>query len=364
MENRAKRIDSTLLFVFIALVFIGFIMIYSSSAVLAYENYNDSAYFLKKQILFAIIALFISIIFFRMPEEKLKKIAPVLLYVSIAFLILIFIPGFSRKIGGAKRWLKFLFLPPFQPLEFIKLFLVMYLAYIYSNDKLTEKTKIFRTLFIVGLICFNLFFQPDMGGIIIILLITISMMIISVHLIKYLILILPGIIFFVYWLIKLEPYRVKRLFVFLNPWKDPYGAGFQTIQSFIGIGSGGIFGVGLTQSQQKFLFLPTPHTDYIFSIIGEEFGFLGCFVIVFIFFLICWRGLHISLNINDKFLKFLSAGITIMICMQAFINIGVTVGLLPAKGITLPFLSYGGSSLLVSITAASILLSISGKLYD
>ncbi len=361
-NNRIERIDGLLLFVFIALTFTGFLMIYSSSSAIANELYNDSGYFFKKQILWAIVAVFFAVFFFYLPQDKMSKLIPFLLYMFIILLFLTHIPGFSKKVGGAKRWLNLPFLPAFQPFEFIKLFFVIYLADLYSKN-ISEIEKISKSFIIAGIIFINLILQPDMGGAITIILLLIFMMVISANLIKYLLVSLPVFVFLAYIFLKAEPYRMKRLLAFLNPWQDPYGAGYQTIQSFIGIGSGGIFGVGLIQSQQKFFFLPTPHTDYIFSIIGEETGFLGCVAVLFMFFIILWRGLLIAINSKKRHEKFLAAGLTIMLILQAIINIGVSVGLLPAKGTTLPFISFGGSSLIVSIIAASILLSLSGKIY-
>ncbi len=364
MENKkVEKIDGILLFVFIVLTFTGLLMIYSSSSVIANELYHDSAYFLKKQILWLTIGLILAILFFYLPLNKMKKIIAFLFYLFIILLFMVHIPGFSKKIGGAKRWLSLPFLPAFQPLEFIKLFFVLYLADLYSRDDVQEKVKILKSFLVAGVIFVSLIFQPDMGGAVIIILLLIFMMIITGNLIKYLLISLPVIVMVVFIFIKSEPYRVRRLLAFLNPWQDPYGAGYQTIQSLIGIGSGGIWGIGLIQSQQKFLFLPTPHTDYIFSIIGEEVGFLGCLFVLFMFFIILWRGFLIAINSNEKYQKFLAAGLTIMLITQAVINIGVAIGLLPSKGTTLPFISSGGSSLVVSIIAASVLLSLSGKIY-
>lgn len=362
-NNKIEKVDGILLFIFIALTFMGFLMIYSSSSAIANEVYKDSAYFFKKQVLWAFIAFILAVLFFNMPYEKMKKIVPILLIASLILLFMVHIPLFSKRIGGAKRWLSLPFLPSFQPFEFVKLFFILYLADLYSREDMSEAKKILISFTLAGIIFINLILQPDMGGAIIIILLMVFMLIISRDLIKYLLLSLPVIILVVFIFLKSEPYRVKRLLTFLNPWQDPYGAGYQTIQSFIGIGSGGIFGVGLIQSQQKFFFLPTPHTDYIFSIIGEEMGFLGCSVVLFMFFIILWRGLLIAMNLNNNYQKFLAAGLTVMIITQALINIGVAIGLLPSKGTTLPFISFGGSSLVVTIIAASILLSLSGKIY-
>ncbi len=364
MRNELDKIDYVLFIDAFAMLLLGFIMIYSSSSVFAYENYKgDSAFFLKRQIMWAVTGVLFALMFYRMSSAKLKEAIPKIMAVAVILLFMTLIPGLGRKIGGARRWLKLPFVPPFQPFELIKLFYVLYLADLFSNDKIDNKKKLTRALGVTAIVGVGLILEPDFGAVFIITMLFLIMYIISgMSLIYFLFLVPAAVLTFIILILK-SPYRMKRILAILNPWSDPQGMGFQTIQSYIAIGSGGIFGVGLTQSQQKFLYLPTPHTDYVFSIIGEELGLLGTTLVLVLFFVILWRGILIARNTRDKMLKFTAVGLTFMIIVQAFLNMGVAIGLMPPKGTTLPFLSSGGSSLVVTITAIGILLAISKKLY-
>jgi cell division protein FtsW len=222
--------------------------------------------------------------------------------------------------------------------------------------------KYFVATIITFIIIAGLIKQKDLGGAVIISMLFLSMSFIAgVKIIYFIILFLTGVFTTAYFIV-IEPYRLKRLFMFLNPWQDYYGAGWQIIQSLIAIGSGGLLGNGLFQSQQKFYYLPATHTDYIFSIIGEELGVWGCILILVGFYFILQRGIYISYIAKDKFLKYLSAGLTLMIIIQALINIFVVTGMLPPKGTTLPFFSFGGTALISNIIAVSIILSISKEI--
>lgn len=357
------NIDNVLFITSLIFVLAGLIMIYSSSAVMAIENYKDSAYFFKRQLLWLFIGIVLGYFFYKFDKEKLKKIILPLIILGILMLFAVHIPGFGRKVNGAIRWLKIGHLPAFQPYEIVKLFYVIYLAYLFSKSNLTVNSKIIRATIITLLIIVALIKQRDLGGAVIISMLFLCMIfVLGVNFIYFIVLFISGTLTTLYFIL-IEPYRLKRLLIILNPWQDYYNSGWQIIQSLIAIGSGGLFGNGLFQSQQKFYYLPEVHTDYIFSIIGEELGTFGCILILVGFYFILQRGVFISISVKDVFLKYLAAGLTFMIIVQAITNIFVATGMLPPKGTTLPFISFGGTALITNIIAVSILLSISRDLH-
>ncbi|HMB00023.1 MAG TPA: putative peptidoglycan glycosyltransferase FtsW, partial [Spirochaetota bacterium] len=327
MNKEFEKIDYVLFGSFMFLLLAGFIMIYSSSSVLAYEKYGDGAYFFKRQFIYALLGAAGAVVFFKADIRAMKKYTPYLLLAAAALIFAVHFPGFGREAGGAKRWLRMGPLPSFQPFEIAKLFYVIYLAYVFSSEKAGIKSSLIKTAVVTFVICVGLIFQRDFGGIVIIVSLYVLMLFIGGVPLRVFFLLIPAVAAGFIYLIRAEPYRIKRIFTYLDPWQDYYGAGWQTIQSLIAIGSGGVFGTGLSQSQQKFHYLPTPHTDYIYSIIGEELGIAGTLAILGMFFVILWRGLYIALNVKDKYFKLLAAGITFMIIIQAFVHIGVTTGL-------------------------------------
>lgn len=353
------NIDNILFITTIIFILAGLIMIYSSSAVVAIGTFKDGAYFFKRQLLWLIIGCAAGYIFYKIDRENLKKLIIPLMILSVLMLFAVHIPGFGRKANGAIRWLKIGQLPSFQPFELVKLFYILYLAYLFSRDNIPTTRKYFIATVITFIIIAGLIKQKDLGGAVIITMLFLSMTFITgVKIIYFIILFIAGISATAYFII-IEPYRLKRFFIFLNPWQDYYGAGWQIIQSLIAIGSGGFLGNGLFQSQQKFYYLPATHTDYIFSIIGEELGTWGCILILVGFYFILQRGIYISVAVKDNFLKYIAAGLTFMIVIQALTNIFVVSGMLPPKGTTLPFLSFGGTALISNIIAIAIILSIS-----
>lgn len=357
------RVDPVLLIDVLLLTLAGLIMVYSASSVVSYESYGDSAYYFKKQLGWAFLGVIAAGFLMVYEPEKMKKMIPALFVASLIMVFIVHIPGFGRKAGGAVRWLKLPGLPAVQPFEFVKLFYAMYLALIFSDERVPFKKVFFKSLWITGIVCFGLILQRDLGGTFIIMALFLIMTLISGAPLKIFAITIPAVIAVVAGLIIVEPYRMKRIFVYLDPWKDYFGAGWQTAQSLIAIGTGGVFGMGLSQGQQKFLYLPTPHTDYIYSIVGEEIGFIGAALVAGMFFVFLWRGSAIAINARDRFLKLLACAVTFMIGVQAFTNMGVATGILPPKGTTLPFFSAGGSSLLISLMAAGILLGVSRKVF-
>lgn len=359
--NRGS-IDKTLIITVIVLVIIGLIAVYSSTSVLASvkAKYADRGgmIYLQKQLFTLLVGSFFMVVFMFLSTEKLKKLVFPMLIISFIMLFLVFSPlGVSA--GGARRWLR-LWPSVFQPSELVKLAMVFFLAWYMSRSDYDRES--FKQFIIpIGLLgIFQVIFlkQPDFGAAMTLGIITLSMLFIGGVSLRFL-----GIISLVaspviIYLAK-EPYRWKRIVSFLDPWSDPQGSGFQLVQSLIALGSGGLIGQGLGEGKQKLAFLPEIHTDFIFAHIGEEMGFIGVSVVVILFFLICMRGLSIARKQSEPFYYFLASGITIMISIQALINFAVVTGLAPTKGLPLPFISYGGSSLVVNLIAVGILLNLS-----
>lgn len=347
----------------IILLGIGLVAIYSASSFLAEHEFHDSYYYLKRQALFVAVGLLLLMIVKNVPVHYYRKLVYPALVISFLLLVMLFIPGFGRKVGGACRWLS---LGSFalQPSELAKLSLALYMAYSMSK-KGTNMSSFWKGfvphIIIVGAFMFLILLQPDLGTTIIIgCWLMILLFVAGLNLFQLL-----GIAIIscpiVFWLMTHADYRVKRLSAFMNPWKDPHGLGFQIIHSFLAFGSGGIFGVGLGNSKQKLFYLPEPHTDFILSIIAEELGLIGVSIIILLFSILIIRGIKIALDAADLYSTYLALGITTLLGLQVVINMGVVMGLLPTKGLTLPLLSYGGSSLLVNLLGIGILLSISAK---
>lgn len=359
--NRSA-IDKTLLVTVIFLIIIGLISVYSSTSVLASvkAKYADRGgmIYLQKQIFTLLIGFFLMILFMFLSPEKLKKIVFPLLIISFLLLILVFSPlGVSA--GGARRWLR-LWPSVFQPSELVKLAMVFFLAWYMSRDSYNKESIKNFIIPVCLMAIFQLIFlkQPDFGAAMTLGIITFIMLFIGGMSLRFLGVTALFAIPVLFYLAK-EPYRWKRITSFLDPWADPQGSGFQLVQSLIALGSGGLTGQGLGQGKQKLAFLPEIHTDFIFAHIGEELGFIGAFAVVVLFFVICMRGLSIAEKQYEPYNYFLASGITIMISIQALINFAVVTGLAPTKGLPLPFISYGGSSLVVNLMAVGVLLNLS-----
>jgi cell division protein FtsW len=357
------RIDYFLLMVALALVGVGIVMVYSTSAILAGDRLGDPYFFLKRQAVFAGIGLVIMIGMIFIPYEKLKVLAYPILALCILSLVAVLIPGIGHRAGGAIRWLK-LGGFSFQPSEAAKLGLVIFLAYFLTKKE--EKIRSFSfaflpTVVLSGLVIALILKEPDFGTALFLTVMTFLLLFLSgarvIYIVGALLLAAPV----VYYFLMNVSYRYKRLMSFVRPWDDPTGTSFQIIQSFLTIGSGGLFGLGLGEGRQKLFFLPAPHTDFIFSIIGEELGLVGALVVILLFVLFALRGVRIGLTLEDRFGSFLALGLTLMICLQALINMGVVLGLLPTKGLTLPFVSYGGTSLITNLAGVGILLHLSAR---
>jgi cell division protein FtsW len=361
MGKGRKRLDIILLITTLALVGIGIVMVYSTSAIMAGDRFGDPYYFLKKQGLYAAIGFVFMIFMMFLPYESLKRFAYPILISSVLLLIAVLIPGIGHRAGGAMRWLKIQSFS-FQPSEFAKLGLVVFLAYFLAKKE--EKIRSFSfgflpTVLFSGLVIALVMVEPDFGAAFFLTAMVFLLLFISGARVIYIVGSFLIAIPVAYYFLMNVGYRYKRLISFIRPWEDPGGTSFQIVQSFLSFGSGGLFGLGLGEGRQKLFFLPAPHTDFIFSVIGEELGLVGAMVVVLLFFILTLRGVQIGLSLGDRFGAYLALGITLMISLQAVMNMGVVLGLLPTKGLTLPFISYGGTSVVANLAGVGMLLHLS-----
>lgn len=359
MKN--KNIDLILLISVIAISIFGIIMIYSSSNIWAEYKFNDAFKYLKMQGLFLIVGIVLMIIISKIPYKYYLDKANIILVICFVLLILVLIPGIGKIRNGSRSWFGVGGLG-IQPSEFMKPALIIFISkYLHKNERnnISIKKDILPILFITLLTFGLIMLQPDFGTGVIIVMSIIGILFISGLKMRFFIIAgLFGVVGAVV-LILIAPYRFERILSFINPWVDPLGTGFQAIQSLFAIGPGGLLGLGLGNSIQKHFYLPEPQTDFIFAIISEELGFLGVLIVSALFLTIIYRGMKISLNAKDLFSKYLSFGITFSLAFQALLNLMVVVSLIPITGVTLPFLSYGGSSLLITLCSMGILLNIS-----
>ena len=361
MAVRPKSLDFILFVTVMALLSFGVIMVFSSSAVSAYVNFNDSYYFFKRQIIWVTLGIIAMLFTLNIDYHVWRKLAAPILVVTVILLILVLIPGLGKVVNGARRWLGFgsLYL---QPSEIAKLSMVLFSSASLARhqEKITSFVKGLLPQLIILLLVFGLILkEPDLGtalaigGTVFVLLFTAGAKL--SHLTSLGFVGVAGIVA----AIILEPYRLKRLLAFSNPWADPLDTGYHIIQSLYALGSGGLFGVGLGRSREKFLYLPEPHTDFIFAILGEELGFIGTITVILLFFLFAWRGFKVAIAAPDIYGSILAAGLTTMIVLQALMNIAVVTASMPVTGIPLPFISFGGSALIFTLAGVGILLNIS-----
>jgi cell division protein FtsW len=353
--------DFVIVAAILLLLSIGVLMVYSASAAFAYHKYGDPFYFAKRQVLFAALGVFLMFWVANLNPEQFRRWATPALILCFVLLIVVLIPGVGILRNGARSWLG-IGAFSIQPSEFTKLALIAFLADRFSRPDyfLDRFTQGFLPGIGVIFAAFGLIMlQPDLGtgtvlvgtGLVLLFAAGARMK----HLAGFGMLGVAGFV----GLVLAAPYRIRRIIAFLDPWQDPKGAGYHLIQSLFAIGPGGLLGLGLGMSRQKHLYLPEPHTDFIFSILAEELGFLGAAAVVILFGVLVWRGLRVALGAPNLFQGLVAAGVTAMILIQAAINIGVVTGTFPVTGITLPFLSYGGSSLTITLVAVGILLNLS-----
>lgn len=352
--------DFVLFITTLALVGIGLIMVFSSSSVTANINYHDPYYYFKKQLLWVVISIISMIVVMKINFHRLKDFAIPLLVIALICLVLVVTP-LGIEVKGSSRWFQ---IGParFAPSELAKLVMVIFLAKSMETN-MNKMSSFFKGvlpyLFMLVLVCGLIMLQPDLGTAFVLAGTVFFMLMVAGTKWSHLGYISLAGLSAIAAAIFFEPYRMERIIAFTDPWKYASDEGFQTIQSLYALGSGGLFGVGLGYSRQKFFYLPEQHTDFIFAILGEELGFIGATLVVLLFLLFAWRGFKIAMNAPDNFSSLLAAGVTIMIVFQAAINIGVVSGALPVTGITLPFISYGGTSLLFSLIGVGLLLNVS-----
>jgi cell division protein FtsW len=371
MNTTAKRnrgaqpmaYDLGLLFPVLLLVGMGIVMVYSASSALALEKFGSDYFFLKRQALFSLVGILVLVGFSYIPFRLYRVLTYPALLAGIAMLIAVVFTGWGVTAGGSARWLQIGSLR-FQPAELARMALVVYLAY--SMSKKDELLRDFYVgflphLLVLGMFILLLMAQPDFGSVVIFAVLTWIMLFVGgcrlSHLVGVILLLTPMI-----WLFMTQAeYRVRRLMSFLHPWEHSSDAGYQIVHSFMAFGTGGITGAGIGKGYQKLFYLPEPHTDFIFSVIGEELGLIGVMIVIILYGIMLMRGIRIARHAQDPFGAFLAMGITVAIGLQVCINMGVTLGLLPTKGLTLPFLSYGGTSLLINMAAVGIMMNIGAR---
>jgi cell division protein FtsW len=352
--------DAVLVGSIAVLVAIGLVMIFSASSALAIAQHHDAAFFLKRQIVWLVVGIIAAFAAYRIEYEHLRRFAPFALVASVLSLGLVLIPHIGLDSGGARRWLgagAF----SLQPSEFAKLALVLYLAAALSSKGERVRSLVNGVVplaLVTALLAMLVLKEPDMGTASLLTFTAGAMLFAAgariVHLLMVLMVTAPWVVL----LVMHDAYKRARILAFLNPWKDTQDKGFQIVQSLLALGSGGPFGVGLGFSRQKFGWLPETYTDFIGSILGEELGFIGMFVVVMLFVIFAYRAARIALNAPDRFGYFLALGCMAMIVIQAFVNIGVVTSSWPVTGVPLPFISFGGSSLVVSLVAVALVVNV------
>ncbi|HEY8298536.1 MAG TPA: putative lipid II flippase FtsW [Candidatus Baltobacteraceae bacterium] len=342
------------------LVAIGLVMIFSASSTTGYADYRDTAYFLKHQLIFLVAGGAIAYGVYRIDYRRLKGIAPYVLVLSIVSLVVVLVPHVGVVVGGARRWIGAGSIS-LQPSEFAKIALVLYLAAALATrgERITSLPRgLFPLCLPVAIMAVLVLKEPDMGTASLLVMTAFALFFAAGARIEHLTLILLATVPPVVATILASPYKRARIFAFIDPWKDAQNTGFHIVQSLFALGSGGIFGVGLGQSRAKFFYLPEQYTDFIFSILGEELGLIGAVGVVVLFALFAYRAIRIAIASPDRFGFFLVAGATAMITIQAFINIGVVTSSWPVTGVPLPFISFGGSSLIVNLIAVALIMNV------
>ncbi len=353
--------QSTIMILVVALTCLGVVMVYSASSIMAVRKYSDSFYFLKRQGIFAAAGLLLMAVTMRIDYHLWRRLSVPLLLLSAMMMALVFVPGVGHSAGGACRWIH---LPgfSFQPSEVAKLAMIFYLSH--SATRKEDRIKDFKYGFIPYMVVLLVFLsllilQRDLGSCVTMVLVTGCMLLVAGTKIRYLFFsaatVLPLLVYF----IMHEDYRRARIMAFMDPWKDPYKTGFQIIQSWMGFGAGGIWGRGLGEGRQKLFFLPEAHTDFIFSIVGEELGFIAVVIVITMFLGVILLGLRVAVQAQDGFGRLCAFGISLLFGIQAFGNMAVVTGLVPNKGLALPLLSYGGTSLICTLFSMGVLLNIS-----
>jgi len=355
--------DYILLLSTLILVGLGMVMVYSASSFVAEKNYGEASYFFRHQVFFAVLGLTMMLVLKNVPYQIFCRFSYFWLLLAVIGLVLVFIPGIRREVGGASRWIS-IGMVRGQPSEFAKFALVAFLAY--SMAAKQERIKDFAYgllphLVVLGVLVGLILFEPDLGTAVTLAAITVIMLFVAGVRVSYLFSLFCLSLPVLAALILTQGYRMKRIVAFISPWEDPLNAGYHIIHSFYAFGSGGLTGTGPGAGRQKLFFLPEPHTDFIFSVVGEELGFIGVVIISLLFLVLVWRGIAIALNAHELQGSYLALGLSLIIGVQAFMNMYVVVGLLPTKGLALPFISYGGSSLIMNLACVGVLMNVAAQ---
>lgn len=361
LASNRKPFDFWIFITVLVLLSLGIIMVFSASSAYAYNYMHDTYFFLKQQLISAVIGIVVMLVTICIDYRKLGKLSPVLLVISIVLLILARIPGIGRFINGSWRWI---YIGPihFQPSELAKFAVILFFSFSLSKrrDQLNYFFKgLLPYLLLIGVFSGLLLIEPHLSCTILIFLVaSIILFSAGAKIYHYILLSFPvlaglaALIFF-------EPYRLKRFTSFINPWNDVQGDSWQVVQSLYAIGSGGLFGRGLGRSLQKFLYIPEPHNDFIFAVLAEELGFLGVLAVLLLFLIFIWRGIKVSMNAPDTFGSLVALGITSLVAVQVLVNVAVVTSSMPVTGMPLPFFSFGGTSLIFLMCGVGILLNIS-----
>lgn len=358
-----KKYDYILFACVLSLVSIGLLFVYSASYYSAELTYGNKYFFLFKQAIGAAVGLVAMLVAMRINLDWVKKLWLAGVIVSAALLALVFVPGVSIENYGARRWIGFGSFS-MQPSELAKFAYVLFCAVVMSRLDMGRLKNCLAPIAVGVLFCILIIAEPNMSITMCMALLMVIMLFIGGMKLKYFIVLLVPLALAVPLLIVMEPYRLQRLLAFLDPWASPKGEGYQLIQSLYALGSGGWFGVGLFNSRQKYRFLPFAESDFIFSVIGEETGLFGCLVVFALFGVVILRGVRIAVNSRDKFRSYLAGGISAVVAVQSLLNFAVVTGSIPPTGLPLPFISYGGTSLVVFMTAMGLLLNLSAEVRD
>ena len=353
--------DMWLFGVAVMLLSAGVVMVYSASAVVAADRFGDPYFFLKKQLFWALLGSVGMLVAVRVDYRRLERFVLPALVLAGVLLVLVLIPPIGQAINGTRRWIR---LGPvsFQPAELAKVALVFYLAAFVARrqeEVADVRRGILPPLLVAGSFAALVLVQPDLGNCLTLVALTFGLLYLAGSPVRYLAWAMAPALPLLVLAIYAAPYRLRRVTAFWDPWADPRGSGFQIIQSWLAFGNGGLVGQGIGGSRQKLFYLPESHTDFIFAVVGEELGFLGAAAFVALFAVLVWRGLRVGLRTSEPFGAYLALGITLLIATQTLVNLGVVTGLLPTKGLPLPFISFGGSALSMTMLSTGVLLNIS-----
>ncbi len=349
-----------LLIVTAILLAFGVVMVYSSSAIYARDTYGDATYFLKRHLIYLVLGLLCAGFILAMDPKQIRRWSKPFMVLVLLMLAAVLVPGIGHKVSGARRWFRFGGFS-LQPSELAQMGIILYFA-----DVLTRKRGMLRDFFqgvlpalmVLGATVVLVLAEPDLGTSVAIAVVAILMLLLAEVRWKFILPMFLAAVPVGVLLVLMKPYRVRRVLAYLNPWADPEGAGFQLIQSLVALGSGGLLGLGLGESRQKLFYLPAAHTDFIFSVIGEELGLVGAIGTLILLGLLCWYGIRMAASCSDPFGFLTGMGIVLMIAFETLVHVGVTTGAIPTKGLPLPFISYGGSSLMVNLISIAVLLNV------